>query len=608
MDDNNMLIRCKGSSLITLLFTLIIWFNSAPLNANYPSAFDLRNHNGKNYVTSIKSQDGGTCWTHGAMASMESNLLMTGAWAGNGEAGEPNLAEYHLDWWNGFNQFFNEDLDPPTGNGLTVHEGGDYMVTSAYLSRGEGAVRNSDGQSFAVAPDRHSEDYHYYYARHIEWYTAGPELENINLIKSKLMQHGVIATAMLYDDYLMENYAHYQPPDDLRDPTHAIAIVGWDDNKQTPAPLPGAWLCKNSWGEWWGEDGYFWISYYDRVCGQDPQMGAVSFINVEPMRYQTVYYHDYHGWRDTKSDCNRGFNKFIANADELMASVSFFTVTDDVDFVIRVYDDFDGTELSGLLSSQSGHFDYTGLHTVDLLEPVELTEGDDFYIEIEFSQGGHAYDRTSDVPVLLGAEGRVIVESSSEPGQSFYYEDGQWKDMYDFDSTANFCIKGLTMGFTILREIPPEGYKLTPYEYRLKAFGGTRPYHWTMLNGQIPYGCTFEGDTMGVVSGIPTWPSTFNFEVEMTDSGDPAQKDTAIFSIRINPALPICGDANSDDMVSITDAVFIINYIFVDGPAPQPMEKADVNCDGRVNLVDAVYMVNYIFSGGAEPCAECPMN
>ena len=65
----------------------------------------------------------------------------------------------------------------------------------------------------------------------------------------------------------------------------------------------------------------------------------------------------------------------------------------------------------------------------------------------------------------------------------------------------------------------------------------------------------------------------------------------------------ICGDANSDDEVNVSDAVFIINYVFIVGaPAPDPFESGETNCDGDLNVSDAVWLILYIFNGGNAPC------
>jgi len=64
----------------------------------------------------------------------------------------------------------------------------------------------------------------------------------------------------------------------------------------------------------------------------------------------------------------------------------------------------------------------------------------------------------------------------------------------------------------------------------------------------------------------------------------------------------LCGDANADEAVNISDAVSIINYVFVGGNPPDPIQVGDVNCDGSCNVSDAVWIINYVFVGGDEPC------
>ena len=64
----------------------------------------------------------------------------------------------------------------------------------------------------------------------------------------------------------------------------------------------------------------------------------------------------------------------------------------------------------------------------------------------------------------------------------------------------------------------------------------------------------------------------------------------------------VCGDCNADGTANITDAVYLITYIFGGGPPPNPLESGDANCDGSANITDAVYLIQYIFGGGPPPC------
>ena len=64
----------------------------------------------------------------------------------------------------------------------------------------------------------------------------------------------------------------------------------------------------------------------------------------------------------------------------------------------------------------------------------------------------------------------------------------------------------------------------------------------------------------------------------------------------------IVGDANGDRIIDVGDVVYLINYLFKNGPVPNPLQAGDATCDGNVDVGDVVYLINYLFKGGFPPC------
>jgi hypothetical protein len=62
------------------------------------------------------------------------------------------------------------------------------------------------------------------------------------------------------------------------------------------------------------------------------------------------------------------------------------------------------------------------------------------------------------------------------------------------------------------------------------------------------------------------------------------------------------GDADGNGVVNVSDAVYLLEYVFAGGPAPLFTELGDVDCDGQVNVSDIVYLVKYVFGRGEAPC------
>jgi hypothetical protein len=68
------------------------------------------------------------------------------------------------------------------------------------------------------------------------------------------------------------------------------------------------------------------------------------------------------------------------------------------------------------------------------------------------------------------------------------------------------------------------------------------------------------------------------------------------------------GDANGVGGVDMTDAMFILNWKFLDGDAPLCADTADANDDGTTDMSDAVSLLNFLFLGQTSipaPYPEC---
>jgi hypothetical protein len=64
----------------------------------------------------------------------------------------------------------------------------------------------------------------------------------------------------------------------------------------------------------------------------------------------------------------------------------------------------------------------------------------------------------------------------------------------------------------------------------------------------------------------------------------------------------LTGDVNGDWAIDVVDVVYLINYLFKSGSAPDLDQSGDVNCDHIVDVVDVVYLINYLFKNGPPPC------
>jgi hypothetical protein len=106
-------------------------------------------------------------------------------------------------------------------------------------------------------------------------------------------------------------------------------------------------------------------------------------------------------------------------------------------------------------------------------------------------------------------------------------------------------------------------------------------------------------DTMTICADTCFWPPANRLTFCRSDAENYIPRHNLPYCFSIS--YPSKGDVNASGAVEVGDVVYLINYLFRDGPYPPNLEIGDVNCDEAVNGGDVVFLISYLFRGGPEP-------
>ena len=209
------------------------------------------------YTTPVRNQRFNTCWAYSSTAALESLLLKK-------NASPEHLSPMHMNYWGC-------KKSDDTGWQRDYNSAGYPYIALGYLTSFGCLMDNMFDQSKEIEDYQQMQDalYPYYIADSVIMLDGNDR----DTVKTAVYTYGGVIGNFHYDGACKNNAAYYCNTPGLATRElngHAIEIVGWDDNygvdnfsSNVQPSSPGAWLCKNSWGTSWGENGYFWISYED---------------------------------------------------------------------------------------------------------------------------------------------------------------------------------------------------------------------------------------------------------------------------------------------------------------------------------------------------------
>ena len=303
-------------------------------------------------------------------------------------------------------------------------------------------------------------------------------------VKKAVMDYGAVSISYWSDqssDWSTDNYnsstaAYYCP--NAYTSNHAVTIVGWDDdysadNFATTPDGNGAWIVRNSWGSYYGKEGYFYLSYYDKsIYTVGYALEAELSDNYDNnYQYDGAMLYGYMGYGGSNKYANIFEAKANQDGSENIKAVSFMTGrSTNLNYTVSIYTnltDETNPESGTLAAQKSGITTYDGTYTVNLDSPVEINEGNKFSVVVEVRNASGktsylAYERS----MQSGRAGYWCTASAKE-NQSFIATPyGYWDD-FGKARSCNFIIKAFTDNETQTPVVEVESVSLNKSEMTL---------------------------------------------------------------------------------------------------------------------------------------------
>lgn len=390
-------------------------------SALVPAYFDLRE---KGRVSQIRNQGTyGTCWAFAATSALESSLLPE---------------EKYL--------FSVDNMSMSNSFNANQYDGGEYTMGMAYLAAWQGPVlEKDDPYGDGVSDDTLKAVKHVQEMQIID----GKDYEGIKeaVFKYGGVESSLYSTIRSSQDssvyYNRENSAYCYIGTEK--PNHDVVIIGWDDNYpssnfNTQLEGDGAFICQNSWGSDFGEDGIFYVSYYDTNIGTH----NVVYTRVDDTdNYDNIYQSDLCGWvgkMGYDSEQIYGANVFKAKGNEKLSAAAFYATGANTEYELYVVHNFKNEKsFANREKLASGVVKKAGYYTIDFDEQ-QLKAGEKYaivlYVKTPGSKHPLAIEYDTGESILQGVD--------LDDGEGYISLNGKKFVDVKEKRECNLCIKAFT--------------------------------------------------------------------------------------------------------------------------------------------------------------------